>query len=58
MLITNNNLLSSVFNLAKQEDITIYMISLSEISLNILVESSQSQNFMNKIHEKLITKET
>lgn len=58
MLITNNNILSSVFNIAKDEGITIYMVSLSEISLNILVESIHAQSFMNKLHEKLIIKET
>jgi aspartate kinase len=55
MIIQNNELLSIVFNKAKELNINIYMISLSELALNILVDTSNATKLMEELNNILIS---
>ena len=54
MLKTNLNALSKIYSLAQENNITIHMITISEISINLVVNSDVSNEFINILHEKLI----
>ncbi len=54
MIIQNKELLSIVFSKAKELDINIYMISFSELSLNILVDTNNSVKLIEALNEVLI----
>lgn len=56
MIMSNKNLISKIFDIASDENIDIYMISFSELALNIVVGSKDSEHFMEKLHEELIEK--
>lgn len=54
MIIQNKDLLEIVFSKAKELSITIYMVSFSELSLDILVDDEKSNLLINELHELLI----
>ena len=56
MMLSNKEAISKIFKIASDENIQIYMISLSELAINIIVDTSKSQFFMQKLHEVLIEK--
>lgn len=57
MVMTNKDTVHKIFDLASKEQITIYMITFSELSLNLIVDSSIAEEFMKKLHYELIEKE-
>lgn len=54
MIMQNKELLSIVFNKAKELNITIYMISFSELALNILVDTNNAIILMKELNNLLI----
>lgn len=54
MIMSNKKAITKIFNLAHEENVTIYMISFSELSLNIIVDKDKSDYFMEKLHTVLI----
>lgn len=54
MVMSNKDAVINIFKIANQEGITIYMISFSELSINIIVDSQKSTLFMQKLHDVLI----
>ncbi|MDF2865433.1 MAG: hypothetical protein K0R72_242 [Clostridia bacterium] len=54
MIMQNKELLSIVFNKAKDLNITIYMVSFSEIALNILVDTKNAVLLMKELNDVLI----
>lgn len=54
MVMSNREAISQIFNLANEENVTIYMISFSELAINIVVDSDKSTYFMQKLHSLLI----
>lgn len=57
MMLSNREAISKIFKIASEENIEIYMISFSELAINIVVDTSKSKFFMQKLHETLIEKE-
>jgi aspartate kinase len=57
MMLSNKDAISKIFKIASQENIEIYMISFSELAINIIVDTSKSKYFMQKLHESLIEKQ-
>lgn len=55
MIMQNKELLSIVFNKAKELNITIYMISFSELALNILVDTNNAITLMKELNNLLIS---
>ena len=56
MVMTNKDTIHKIFNLASKEHVTIYMITFSELSLNLIVDKSVAEDFMKKLHYELIEK--
>ncbi|MEG2348358.1 MAG: aspartate kinase [Clostridia bacterium] len=54
MITSNKEAIIKLYNLAYKEQVTIYMISFSELSINIIIDSDKSQDFMTKLHKELI----
>lgn len=54
MMLSNRDAISKIFKIASEENIEIYMISFSELAINIVVDTSKSQYFMKKLHKTLI----
>ncbi len=54
MMLSNTEVISKIFKLANEENTQIYMISFSELALNLIVDSSKVDNFMQKLHDILI----
>ena len=57
MVMTNKDTVHKIFDLASKEKITIYMITFSELSLNLIVDKELAEDFMKKLHYELIEKE-
>lgn len=57
MMLSNREAISKIFKIASEENIEIYMISFSELAINIVVDTSKSKYFMQKLHKTLIEKE-
>jgi len=55
-MLSNRDAISKIFKIASEENIEIYMISFSELAINIVVDTSKSKYFMQKLHETLIEK--
>lgn len=53
MMMSNRDIVCTIFDLAKKLDIFIEMISFSELSINIAVESKNADEFMKLLHEGL-----
>lgn len=58
MVMTNKDTVHKIFDLASREQVTIYMITFSELSLNLVVDSTIADDFMKKLHYELIEKES
>ena len=56
MMLSNKDAISKIFKVASEENIEIYMISFSELAINLIVDTKKSQYFVEKLHEILITK--
>lgn len=56
MVMTNKDTVHKIFDLASKEHITIYMITFSELSLNLIVDKLVAEDFMKKLHYELIEK--
>lgn len=56
MVMTNKDTVHKIFDLASKEHITIYMITFSELSLNLVVDTEVAEDFMKKLHYELIEK--
>lgn len=56
MVMTNKDTVHKIFDLASSEHVTIYMITFSELSLNLIVDKLVAQDFMQKLHYELIEK--
>lgn len=56
MMLSNRDAISKIFKIASEENIEIYMISFSELSINLIVDTKKSHYFMEKLHEILIEK--
>ena len=54
MVMSNKDAIINIFNIANKENVTIYMISFSELAINIIVDSDKSTIFMQKLHDALI----
>lgn len=54
MMMSNKEAISKIFQLALEDNITIYMISFSELAINIVVDKDKSTKFMEKLHKELI----
>lgn len=54
MVMSNKDAIINIFNIANKENVTIYMISFSELAINIIVDSDKSTRFMQKLHDALI----
>lgn len=57
MMLSNKDAISKIFKIANEENVEIYMISLSELAINIVVDTEKSTYFMQKLHAALIEKE-
>ncbi|MDO4283283.1 MAG: aspartate kinase [Clostridia bacterium] len=58
MIMSNKKAITKIFSLADEENVTIYMISFSELALNIIIDKDKSESFMKKLHSILIEEET
>lgn len=58
MMLSNKDAISKVYKIASEENIQIYMISFSELAINLIVDSNCAKNFMVKLHRELIEKNT
>ena len=58
MVMTNKNTVHKIFDLASRENIIIYMITFSELSLNLIVDKKVAEDFMKKLHYELIEKDS
>lgn len=54
MMMSNKEAIIQIFDVAYKENVTIYMISFSELAINIVVNKDISTSFMEKLHMKLI----
>ena len=54
MVMSNKEAIIQIFNIAYNENITIYMISFSELAISIIIDKDKSKLFMEKIHSALI----
>lgn len=54
MMLSNRDAISKIFKIASEENIEIYMISFSELAINIIVDSHIAKDFMTKLHYVLI----
>lgn len=57
MIMSNKKAITKIYNLADKENITIYMISFSELALNIIIDTEKAEDFMKKLHTVLIENE-
>ncbi|MBQ8380173.1 MAG: aspartate kinase [Clostridia bacterium] len=56
MMLSNRDAISQIFKIADEENIEIYIISFSELTINLVVDTKKSQYFMEKLHEILVKK--
>lgn len=56
MVMSNKEAVEKIFDIAHEENITIYMISFSELAINIIVDEDKAVYFMKRLHEELIEK--
>ncbi len=56
MVMSNKEAIIKIFDIAYEENITIYMISFSELAVSIIVDKDKSEIFMRKLHDALIFK--
>lgn len=56
MMMSNKELLATIFDCAYEKQVLIHMLSFSELSIQILVDSNIADEFMALLHERLIEK--
>lgn len=54
MVMSNKEAIIQIFDIAYEENITIYMISFSELAVSIIIDKDKSEIFMKKLHDTLI----
>ena len=54
MVMSNKEVVIKIFNVASRENTQIYMISFSEMAINIIVDKDKSISFMKSLHKELI----
>ena len=54
MVMSNKEAIVKIFNIAHEENINIYMISFSELAINVIVDKDKSIEFMKRLHDELI----
>lgn len=54
MVMSNKEAIIQIFDIAYEENITIYMISFSELAVSIIIDKDKSEIFMKKLHDALI----
>ncbi len=57
MMMSNRELVYDIFDIAKKLEISIEMISFSELSINIAVQAEKAVEFMNVLHDELFKEE-
>lgn len=57
MMLSNKDAISKIYKVADEENIQIYMISFSELSINVIVDLNKAELFMKKLHQSLIEKD-
>lgn len=57
MMLSNKDAISKIYKVANEENIQIYMISFSELSINVIVDLNKAELFMRKLHQNLIEKD-
>lgn len=57
MLLTNTRIMKKIYSISDELNIKIYMISVNEIAINLVVDSCVATSFMKKLHESLIEEE-
>jgi aspartate kinase len=58
MIMSDQNLATRVFELARANDVYIEMISINELSLSIVISSTKVDEFINILHDELINKKS
>lgn len=56
MIMSNKEAIEKIFNIAHEENVNIYMISFSELAINVIVDKDKSLKFMEILHKELIEK--
>jgi len=51
---SNVDYIAKIYDVAKQNNVIIYMLSFSEVAINIIVAESMANDFANALHDKLI----
>lgn len=54
MVMSNKEAIVKLFDIAHEENISIYMVSFSELAINIIVDKDKAHYFMEKLHKELI----
>lgn len=54
MVMSNKEVVIKIFNVASKENTQIYMISFSEMAINIIIDKDKSISFMKALHKELI----
>lgn len=54
MMLSNKEAVSKIYDIALKENIVIHMITFSEYSINIIVDSTVANQFIKELHENLI----
>lgn len=54
MVMSNKDLIYDIYKISNEDNITIEMISLSEMAINIVISSEFATTFMNKLHDSII----
>lgn len=55
-MFSNIDYLGKIYELAKEMNVKIYMVSCNEMSLSIAVSTNDAQNFGNRIHDEIVLK--
>ena len=51
---SNVDYIWKIYNLAKENDVVIYMLSFSEVAINIIVTENNVEKFIKVLHNKFI----
>lgn len=54
MVMSNKEAIIQIFDIAYEENITIYMISFSEMAVSVIIDKDKAKIFMEKLHTTLI----
>lgn len=57
MVMSNKEAINILFDLAAKENIRIYMITFSELAIQLVVDTEIAEDFMQKLHERLFENE-